>query len=62
MRAELGCTLVILFAPLFLFGAIVLANTSADSISTIDVVTSYVLFALAALAFIVGTVVWLRYR
>lgn len=62
MRSELGCSMIILFAPLFLFGALVLANTSDDSISTIDVVSSYVLFAFAVLTFIAGIILWLRYR
>ena len=62
MRSELGCTMMILFTPIFLFGAIILANTSSDSRTTTDVVWSYILFAITPLTFITGMILWMRHR
>lgn len=59
MRSELGCVMM-LFTPIFLFGALVLANTSDDSMRTTDLVWSYVMFAVTALSLIAGFVLWAR--
>jgi hypothetical protein len=54
--------MMILYSPLFLLGAIILANTSDDSITRIDVVSSYIMFSLAAVVFLAGAVLWIRHR
>ena len=49
----MGCATMLL-SPIFAFGAIVLANTSRDSATTVDAVWSWVLLIVAALSLPVG--------
>jgi hypothetical protein len=60
-RSTLGCGMMML-SPIILLAAIVLANTSNDSITTTDVVWSYIMLATAALFLVIGGIVWFRHR
>ena len=51
-----------LLSPIFAFGALVLANTSRDSTTIVDVVWSWVLLIVAVITFTAGSLVWLRNR
>ena len=57
----MGCAAMLL-SPIFAFGALVLANTSRDSATTVSVVWSWVLLFLAVVTFTFGCVVWVRNR
>lgn len=60
-RKDLGCSLI-LFTPIFVLGAVLLASTSNDSKTTADVVWSYILVVVAALSCATGCVLWARHR
>lgn len=62
-RADMGCA-AMLFAPIFLIGAIAFApeNASRDSATAVNDVWSWILLIVAVVTFTVGSVVWVRDR